>query len=61
MKRPNLGDQELEVLRFIADRKGREPSLRSADLARLVQEKFDLAVHPRSIERALGRQKKKGR
>ena len=50
-----------EVLRFIADRKGREPSLRSADLARLVQEKFDLAVHPRSIERALGRQKKKRR
>jgi transposase len=50
-----------EVLRFIADHKGREPSLRSADLARLVQEKFDLAVHPRSIERALGRQKKKGR
>lgn len=50
-----------EVLRFIADRKGREPSLRSGDLARLVQEKFDLAVHPRSIERALERQKKKGR
>jgi transposase len=50
-----------EVLRFIDQRKGQDPSLRSSDLARLAQEKFDLAVHPRSIERALGRQKKKGR
>ena len=50
-----------EVLRFIDQRKGQDPSLRSSDLARLVREKFDLAVHPRSIERALQRQKKKGR
>jgi hypothetical protein len=31
----------------------------SVDLARQVQERFDIRVHPRSIERALARQEKK--
>jgi transposase len=50
-----------EVLQFINQRKGQDPSLRSGELVRLVRERFDLAVHPRSIERALQRQEKKGR
>jgi transposase len=49
------------VLQFINQRKGQDPSLRSGDLVRLVRERFDLAVHPRSIERAFQRQEKKGR
>lgn len=36
----------------------REPGLRAPQLARLVQQRFGLVVHPRSIERALARQKK---
>jgi transposase len=50
-----------EVLRFVAQRKAEDPSLRSGDLARLVRGRFHLEVHPRSIERALGHQEKKGR
>lgn len=37
-----------------------EPSLRSADLAARVLERFGLRVHPRSIERALARRRQKG-
>lgn len=36
----------------------REPSLRAPQLAWIVQQRFGLVVHPRSIERALERQKK---
>ena len=36
----------------------REPALRAPQLARIVQQRFGLVVHPRSIERALERQKK---
>jgi len=35
-----------------------EPGLGSADLVRLVRDEFDLAVHPRSVERALARRPK---
>jgi transposase len=37
-----------------------DPSLRSADLVELVEARFDLRVHTRSIERALARQPKSG-
>jgi len=33
-----------------------EPSLRSVDLVTLIEERFGIRVHPRSIERALARQ-----
>lgn len=48
------------VLRFIDQQMERGPALRSADLPRLVQERFGLSVHLRSIERALQRRQKKG-
>ncbi len=37
----------------------RDPMLRAAALADLLRTQFDLAVHPRSIERALERRRKK--
>jgi transposase len=36
------------------------PTLNSTALARMAQERFDLMVHPRSVERALQRRRKKG-
>ena len=36
------------------------PTLNSTALARLARERFDLTVHPRSVERALQRRRKKG-
>ena len=38
-----------------------QPELSSQDLAALVQERFGVSVHPRSVERALARQEKKRR
>jgi transposase len=49
------------VLQFIDQQMDGDPALRSADLPRLVQERFGLSVHPRSIERALQRRQKRGR
>src|SRR3712207_7123395 len=43
---------------FLAEQRARAPRPRLADLARLVEERFGLAVHPRSIERALARHAK---
>jgi transposase len=37
-----------------------QPRLNSAELAHLVEMRFGLSVHPRSVERALRRQKKGG-
>jgi len=36
-----------------------QPSLRPSELAARVRERFGLRVHPRSVERALGRRRKK--
>jgi len=47
-----------EVLDYLADLLAQDPALRSADLARQALRKFGLAVHTRSIERALTRRKK---
>ena len=49
----------LEVMAFLQQQLVREPGLRSSELARRVGERFRLQVHPRSIERALARAKKK--
>lgn len=46
------------VVARLAEALAAEPSLNSADLARLAQVEFDLRVHPRSVERALARRPK---
>lgn len=47
-----------EVVAFLEQALARDPALRSAQLTALVRDRFDLVVHPRSIERALGRRPK---
>lgn len=49
----------VEVMAFLQDQLAQEPKLRAADLTARVRERFGLQVHPRSIERALARVKKK--
>ncbi len=48
-----------EVVAALEQALSRESGLRAPQLARLVQQRFGLAVHPRSVERALARQKKR--
>jgi transposase len=48
-----------EVIDFVQGQLHNNPRLGSADLARLVRQQFQLKVHPRSVERALQRRKKK--
>jgi transposase len=50
-----------EVVDFVLARQENDSRLSSAALAELVGDRFNLSVHPRSIERALERQKKKRR
>ena len=49
-----------EVVAHLRQALEADPTLRSADLVGVVQERFGLRVHPRSIERALARQPKSG-
>jgi len=44
-----------EIVAFLAGALAADPGLRAAELARRVEESFGVAVHPRSVERALGR------
>jgi predicted DNA-binding protein (UPF0251 family) len=44
---------------FVEQRRAQEPSLRMSDLLRLIQEKFAIQVHRRTVERALITAKKK--
>ncbi len=48
-----------EVVEFLERSLADEPSRKSAALAALVRERFGVRVHPRSIERALERRRKK--
>ncbi len=50
-----------EVMTLVAERRQKEPSVRPAELARLIRERFGTTVHPRSIERRLRRHPKKRR
>jgi transposase len=50
-----------EVVDFLEKAAASDPSLRSLELAQRVKERFGIAVHPRSIERALARREKKRR
>lgn len=44
-----------EVVTFARQRREQDPSLRSANLADAIAERFGVRVHPRSVERALAR------
>lgn len=50
-----------DVLKFIDAQRAADSTLRALALARMVQERLGLTVHPRSIERALARRAKRGR
>jgi transposase len=50
-----------EVMTFIERLRAEDETADSAAIAAKVQQKFQLSVHPRSIERALARKRKKGR
>lgn len=49
-----------EVVGFLVRSLAEDSALTSADLAQLVQDRFGVRVHPRSVERALARRKKGG-
>lgn len=50
-----------EVTDFLEAAASGDPSLRALDLTQRVKERFGIAVHPRSVERALARREKKRR
>jgi len=50
-----------EIVDFLQQARAQDPSLRPADLAQRVADRFGTTVHPRSIARALERQEKKQR
>jgi transposase len=49
------------VIDFVLQHQARVPALPTATLCQLVKEAFGLCIHPRSLERALARRRKKGR
>jgi len=51
-----LGD---EIMEFVKQALVQDPSLRTPALVEMVKERFGVAVHRRSIERALARRQKK--
>ena len=50
-----------EVLEYLQQLRGLDEALRSSELSERVLKKFGFSVHPRSVERALLRRRKKGR
>jgi transposase len=48
-----------DIVDFLERLAAEEPALRAQDLAGCLRERFAVEVHPRSIERALGRRRKK--
>jgi transposase len=50
-----------EVMDFITETLQNQPDLRIAEVVRLIQERFGITVHPRSIQRSLLRHQKKRR
>jgi transposase len=48
-----------KIMEFVHQSRATQPMLRLPELARLIQERFGVQVHPRSIERRLLRQKKR--
>jgi len=49
------------VVEYLVQQHAADQGLRAKDLAEMVLKKFGLTVHPRSIERALAKRRKKGR
>lgn len=43
------------VVDFVRALRSADPAIRATELARRIEERFEIAVHPRSIERALSR------
>jgi len=60
-KRGPRGGHKLtaEVMEFVAQIRGADPSVSTPQLARRVGERFGISVHPRSIDRQWRRQKKR--
>ena len=50
-----------QVLAYILSTRQQDPSVRTTELVRLIQERFGTKLHPRSIERSLKRHQKKRR
>ena len=48
-----------EIMDFIEEQLKNDPGLRSVELAEMISKQFQFSVHPRSVERALARKKKK--
>jgi len=48
-----------EVMKFIEQAMAKDNTLKALKISSLLEKRFDLSVHPRSIERALARRKKK--
>ena len=46
---------------YLDQQRAEDRSLRAKDLAEMVLKKFGLSVHPRSVQRAFARRRKKGR
>ena len=49
----------IEVMEFVAEQRTTDPSLTAQQLAESVRKRFQVQVHPRSIQRQLLRQKKR--
>jgi transposase len=49
-----------DVIAFARSIQVENPSLRTADLVGRIAERFDIKVHPRTVERALEKEPKKG-
>jgi transposase len=49
-----------EVVDYLEQKRAEDSSLRAAELAQHVHDRFSLTVHPRSVERALERRRKRG-
>jgi len=62
-KRGPKGGHKLraDVIETLEAARAQDPTVDSASLAELALQRFDIAVHPRTIERALHRHKKKRR
>jgi len=60
-KRGPRGGHKLteEVLQFVIQERKKDSSMGASELAELVAGRFGMKVHPRSVERALERRKKK--
>jgi transposase len=48
-----------EVMAFVRELRQMDPALRTAEIATDIKQRFDIVVHPRTIERGLDREKKK--